>query len=527
MKSILFVLLLTCITCQGEVIYVDWDAQGTGDGSSWDDAFGHLQDALGQAVFGDEIRVAEGIYKPDEDIASPDGTGNRSASFQLKNGVNLKGGYWGFGNTDPSLRSISDYETILSGDLNENDGLAWTNRNDNASSVVTGHNTNNTAAIDGFTIKGGYETNWHGGGLWTQSGAPTVLNCMFTDNLSKWGGGMSNKYGNPIVTNCYFIGNKANHHGGGVDNVWNSSPVITNCIFLENNAAGHGGAISNDQSCSPSLNNCTIIGNSTGGPGGGIRNIANSNPIVINTILWDNIDQAGKDFSSQFSGGYTSNISYSCVQGWDDYFAGTGNFSTDPLLELDSYHISPNSPCINAGDPNYAFDLNATDIDGEYRVMNGRIDVGADELGFSGVTSIEYMIRSVLQNKMNAWESLLAALSEEKQVMSAFEEYLLEGDFTDLEPTEAIKARNRVKAALMHERIASHMLAKSMKELEDALALLVEDSVLTNKAVPVFHNHKKFNYELVMADVNGDQRVDLIDLQLLCGYWLKKYEVQE
>ena len=50
----------------GKVIYVDDDANAGGDGASWDTAFNYLQDALSDAQYGDEIRVAEGIYVLDQ-----------------------------------------------------------------------------------------------------------------------------------------------------------------------------------------------------------------------------------------------------------------------------------------------------------------------------------------------------------------------------------------------------------------------------------------------------------------------------
>ncbi|MHC4474789.1 MAG: choice-of-anchor Q domain-containing protein, partial [Planctomycetota bacterium] len=43
------------------------------------------------------------------------------------------------------------------------------------------------------------------------------------------------------------------------------------------------------------------------------------------------------------------------------------------------YHLLAGSPCINAGDPNYVAGANETDIDGQIRVWDGRIDMGADE----------------------------------------------------------------------------------------------------------------------------------------------------
>lgn len=43
------------------------------------------------------------------------------------------------------------------------------------------------------------------------------------------------------------------------------------------------------------------------------------------------------------------------------------------------YHLLPDSFCINAGDPSYIAGPNETDLDGNLRVIDGRIDMGAYE----------------------------------------------------------------------------------------------------------------------------------------------------
>lgn len=303
-----------------KTVYVDADATGNNDGSSWTDAYNLLQDGLATACEGDEIRVAQGFYKPDQGGGNT--SGSREAAFQLKNGVTIKGGYAGFGETEPDACDVEVYETILSGDLAGDDvgDLFDGSRAENSYHVVTGSGTDSSAVLDGFTITAGnaYNTkcssNDSGGGMYNNNGSPTVANCTFTRNTASdqcggGGAGMYNKYSSPTVINCTFVGNeyiiadddggggmnnyrsnptlidcsfrdnKSNGSGGGMLNS-KSNPTLTNCIFINNSSAHEGGGMENNHS-SPALTYCTFISNSSYRQGGGMRNTNWSNPVLI------------------------------------------------------------------------------------------------------------------------------------------------------------------------------------------------------------------------------------------------------
>ncbi len=263
-----------------KVIYVDANAPGpTHDGSSWKNAYKHIQDALadaGSAAKPVEIQVAQGAYKPDQSSADPNGSGNRTATFQLINSVTLKGGYAGFGELDPNKRDIEAYETILSGDLKSDDigNFLDPSRGENSYHIVTSIGTDQTSILDGFIIyhscsQDSYP-NDRGGGINNESGSLKVIQCTFQGNIAKRGAGMYNKYGNPILINSSFIENAATSSGGGMYN-YKSRPTLTNCIFRENFGHYDSGGIYTYDSKS-TLKNCTFIENSAGMDGGGIEN---------------------------------------------------------------------------------------------------------------------------------------------------------------------------------------------------------------------------------------------------------------
>jgi len=107
--------------CEATVLYVDADSSGLNQGTTWTDAYTDLQSALHIAALPDsavtEIWVAAGTYRPSKRIAAYD---PRTATFQLADQVAVYGGFAG-GETELGQRDPAANETILSGDLDQND----------------------------------------------------------------------------------------------------------------------------------------------------------------------------------------------------------------------------------------------------------------------------------------------------------------------------------------------------------------------------------------------------------------------
>jgi hypothetical protein len=426
--------------CFGQVITVDAEAGGNNDGSSWLNAYRQLQTALAAASGGDEIRVAQGVYRP------AGAGGDRAATFQLLNGVTIKGGYAGVTESDPDFRDVDQYKTILSGDLNGDDGSDFANNDDNSYHVLTASFTDETAILDGFTVTGGNadgtSPNSLGGGMYTSEGSPIVRNCMFSRNFAlEMGGGMFNYQSSPAIINCVFLENRSDDDGGGIRNYLNSHAIIINCDFIANSAFEEGGGLNNRKNSNavvtgcmfignaagagggmenhdgkvkptgvPIITNCTFIGNisSTGGgmrnndvsaivtnctfvgnTGSGMNNRKN-NPTVTNCIFWSNT-------GGSFDGPGNPTVTFSDVEGGfpdpsnidvNPSFVQLGHWDSSGTWIEGDYYLLAGSPCIDAGDSNFVPEPNETDIEGRSRVINGRVDMGAYE--YEGSSEPDY-----------------------------------------------------------------------------------------------------------------------------------------
>ncbi len=335
--------------------YVKPVASGTGDCSSWEHACA-LQTELTTALSGDEVWVMQGTYRPTSGS-------DRIATFQLVNGVEMYGGFFG----DETQRSDRHGgASILSGDLLGNDS-GFSNNGENSIHVVTGVTG---ATLDGFTVTGGNadlpSTYSNGGGMYNEYASPIVRNVTFSGNSASYGGGgMYNSNSSPTVTNVTFSGNSA-PYGGGMHNYINGS-TITNVTFSGNSATQGGGMYINGPG--PTVKNVIIANSIGGGDCVGSLNAASANNLIEST----------GSYACSLVNGANDNII-----GSDPLLGALGNYggstSTLPLLS--------SSPAIDAGDDAVcaAEPVNNLDQRGVTRPQGAHCDIGAYEARLYALT---------------------------------------------------------------------------------------------------------------------------------------------
>lgn len=374
-------LLATALQAGAATRYVDRTlTTGAGTGTSWADAYSgpsSLQTALAASVSGDQIWVKAGTYLPST-------TGLRTASFTMKTGVAI---YGGFAGTETTLaqRDWKANITILSGDLLGND-TATANFTENSYHVVLGTGAAVTAVLDGFTVRAGYangataSNHDKGAGiLIVSSGAPTVRNCIFANHRCTFGGAAGyifsaqatfadcefndnsgGSYGGAFDTNavtstftrCIFRNNTA-ARAGGVETYGGGNTTYTNCLFVGNRATGSGGGAAIWIGVSSSIvtaRNCTFAGNVATLAAGGVNTTSGGALNASNCVFWGNTGPGGTTVANQINaGGGTNTVSWSIVQGG---FAGTSNLATDPMFvspATGDYTLGTGSSGIDSG----------------------------------------------------------------------------------------------------------------------------------------------------------------------------------
>jgi hypothetical protein len=230
-----------------------------------------------------------------------------------------------------------------------------------------------------------------GGGIKYFDAYPDTLDNLIEGNQATWGGGIyfDNWFGgSPRITGNRFLRNRATQDAGALLCEGTFTCTLNNNVFADNEANQDGGAILSSAVGSLDLvlaNNTLHI--NTADRGGAIH--ADSGALTMgNTIFWHDHAATGKEI--YMASGSTVNISYSDVdRGITSVYVspgatlnwGAGMIDADPLLVDglgDDFHLTHPSPCKDTGD-NAALGLPPEDFEGDPRIADGTVDMGADE----------------------------------------------------------------------------------------------------------------------------------------------------
>ncbi len=348
--------ILTIAQAAATTWYVEDSVASSGAGTSWGTAFKTIQEGIDAASEGDTVTVAEGTYI-------------ENIQFNGKDIV--------LTSTDPLDTNVVA-NTIIDGNQ--------------AGSVVTFNGTEGeTCVLSGFTIRNG-NAEWGGGisgGTDPTATYATIQNNTITANWAEHGGGLYLCDG--TIQNNTITGNSAigaeNSGGGALLFCWGT---IQNNTIAGNSAGAEGGGLN---WCVGTIQNNTIVANSAHYYGGGLAWCGATR--FQNCIVWGNTALNGPQLQS------TSPPTYCCIEDWTLH--GEGNMALDPqFVDPDgpdndpathgdnNYRLSASSPCINAG-KNQNWMADAADLDGNPRIINGTVDMGAYEYGSS-----PFMITAVL-----------------------------------------------------------------------------------------------------------------------------------
>jgi PKD repeat protein len=210
------------------------------------------------------------------------------------------------------------------------------------------------ATLDGCLVTGN-ASEYDGGG----ASECELTGCMVTDNTSLWGDGGGIYYGSAL--RCTFRGNTSYDDGGG-----SSDSDLVNCLLYGNTAAYGGGAAYG------TLDACTVVSNAASVVAGGFYS-----GMAQNSIIWGNSAPEEPEWSNAY---FRYCLIAPLPQGEADQ---GGNLMGNPEFVNEAagdFRLRGFSPCVNAGEINgYAAQSEATDLDGQPRILGSAPEMGAYE----------------------------------------------------------------------------------------------------------------------------------------------------
>jgi hypothetical protein len=502
---------LAAVSAPGAVRYVNVNnATPSSPYITWATAATNMQDAVDVALAGDEVVVTNGVYQSGEKVINSETNrvgatkpitlrsvngaavtiieglraarcvyltnGAALAGFTLTNGVgNGPGLQEGGGVLCESTNAIIT-NCVLAGNLAHNGGGARGGTLNNcilAGNISHGDGggangsalnnctvTNNNAGVGGGVFGGTLNNcflalNIAPLGAGGASGS-TLNNCTLSNNLSQAGSGA----GDSTLNNCALIRNSA-LFGGAV-----AGCTLFNCVLIGNSASEGGAALSS------TLNNCVLAGN-TGGLGAGANDCTLNNCTLTgnsavqigggaygctlnNCIAYFNTAPLATNYDS------SSILNYCCTTPTPPN--GNGNFTNSPFfvdLAGGNFRLQSDSPCIDAGNNGYV--TTVTDLDGNPRVSDGIVDVGAYEFVFTpdmGVSRLVLMAKNSNPGIKNI-KPLLATL---EAALASFEQGNVISGINQL---KAFQNKVAAQVARIDAALAGELIDRAQRIIEE------------------------------------------------------------
>ncbi len=221
-----------------------------------------------------------------------------------------------------------------------------------------------------------------GGGIGAWESTPVVTHNTLRNNTAYVGAGMISYFGEPTFHNNLVFENSA-YLGGGLvtfaGSIYNNTFVRNDCDFGSTLNIGLGVGMGGNLYlvAAPDFGYSRVFNNiiANAGSGGGMFW---EGDIEFASVAFNNVwGNAGGEY------GYLDQQTGSMLFGGEGDQTGVkGNISADPRFFAEmskNFHLTLDSPCVNAGDPDFVPPTGQTDIDGEDRIYASRIDMGADE----------------------------------------------------------------------------------------------------------------------------------------------------
>lgn len=346
--------------------YLDPDATGLGDGSSWADAFTELETAVAATGTGEALWVAEGRYLVSDGLFLPDG-------------VVLYGGFDGTETTFDERREWFDHTVITGDTLGDDVPFDLASRADNRDGPLV--YSGNGAVLDGFRISGGYSTTLWGAAIRMLSGdTMTGRNLRIVDNVTPTRAAYHVGTNTGLhLSDSLVMHNQANQQPTGRYEPFQVASSLVNVVITDNR--GSGGTLWIDS------NTMDIVGTTVDEPDVtgatvGFGSSTSADFLVANSLFWGTGNNV-------FSGGGPLEMVNNCLE--EDASAyGTGNLlldggtaaTGDPLVRLPSgeRYLSTDTVCSDAGDDGFA-DLFHPGWDAQTTLESQAVDASPVDIG--------------------------------------------------------------------------------------------------------------------------------------------------